>query len=87
MLKILNELVEIPINDRLIPADKITLAGTIRPLNTSELTPHWDKILFGIKLSLIDCNFLPAAAIESKTGRLDLPASFSPSSLIPGTPQ
>ena len=67
MLKILNELVEIPINDRLIPADKRTLVGTIRPLNTSELTPHWDKILFGIKLSLIDWNFLPAAAIESKT--------------------
>ena len=31
--------------------------GTIRPINTSELTPHWDKILFGIELSLIGILF------------------------------
>ena len=49
MFKILNGLVEIPINDRLIPAD--------RPINILELTPHWDKILFGIELSLIGILF------------------------------
>ena len=55
MVKILNELVEIPINDRLIPADRRTRGGhnqAYKHLNL-ELTPHWDKILFGIKLSLI----------------------------------
>ena len=31
--------------------------GTIRLINTSELTPHWDKILFGIELSLIGILF------------------------------
>ena len=57
MFKILNELVEIPINDCLIPADRRTVVGTIRLINTSELTPHWDKILFGIELSLIGILF------------------------------
>ena len=57
MFKILNELVEIPINDRLIPADKRTRGGHIRPINILELTPHWDKILFGIELSLIGILF------------------------------
>ena len=52
MFKILKELVEIPIYDLLIPADKRNVVGTIRPINTSEPTPHWDKILFGIELSL-----------------------------------
>ena len=54
MFKILNELVEIPINDRLIPADRRTRGG---PINILELTPHWDKILFGIELSLIGILF------------------------------
>ena len=61
MFKILNELVEISINDRLIPADRRTLGGHNQAykhiINTSELTPHWDKILFGIKLSLIGILF------------------------------
>ena len=45
MFKILNELIEIPIYDRLIPADVV---GIIMHINTIELTPHWDKIIFGI---------------------------------------
>ena len=66
MFKILNELVEIPINDRLIPADRRTRGGHIRPINTSELTTHWVKILFWHR-AIPDWNFLPAAAIKSKT--------------------
>ena len=57
LLKILNELVEIPINDRLIPADREHVVGTIRPINILELTPHLDKILFGIELYLIGILF------------------------------
>ena len=57
MLKILNELVEIPINDRLIPADKRKRGGHNQAINTSELTPHRDKIHFGIELSLIGILF------------------------------
>ena len=53
MFKILNELVEIPINDRL----EEHVVGTIRPINILELTPHWDKILFGIELYLIGILF------------------------------
>ena len=59
MFKILNELVEIPINDRLIPADRRTCGGhnqAYKHLNI-ELTPHWDKILYGIGLSLIGILF------------------------------
>ena len=33
------------------------VVGTIRPINILELTPHWDKIIFGIKLSLIGILF------------------------------
>ena len=51
MFNILNELVEIPIKGRLIPADKKHVVGTIRPINTPELTPHLDKIYFGLELS------------------------------------
>ena len=58
MFKMLNELIEIPINDRLIRADVV---GIIMHINTIELTPHWDKIIFGIEP---DCNSLPAAAIK-----------------------
>ena len=58
MLKILNELFEIPINDHLIPVDRKTRGGrNIRPINILELTPHWHKILFGIELSLIGILF------------------------------
>ena len=53
LVSMFKELVEIPINDHLIPADR----KTIRPLNILELTPHWDKILFGIELSLIGILF------------------------------
>ena len=34
MFKILNELVEIPINDHLIQQTKEHMVGTIRPINT-----------------------------------------------------
>ena len=57
MFKIFNELVEIPINDRLIPRTEEHVVGTIRPINILELTPHWDKILFCIELSLIGILF------------------------------
>ena len=54
MFKILNELVKIPINDRLIPnRQKNTFWAQSRPINILELTPHWDKKKFVIKLSLI----------------------------------
>ena len=53
MFKILNELAEIPINDRLITADKRRHGGHNQAINTLELTPHWDKIHFGIELALI----------------------------------
>ena len=66
MFTILNELVEIPINDRSIPADKRTRGGHNQAINTSELTPHWDKFLFWHR-TVPDRNSLPAAAIESKT--------------------
>ena len=33
------------------------MVGTIRPLNILELAPHWDKIIFGIELSLIGILF------------------------------
>ena len=66
MFKILNELVEIPINDRLIPADRKTRGGHNQAYNILELTPQWDKILFWHR-TVPDWNSLPAAAIESKT--------------------
>ena len=41
MLKILKELGEIPIIDRFFPANKKKhMVGTVRPINTSELTPR-----------------------------------------------
>ena len=85
MLKILNELVEIPINDRLIPADRRTRGGHnqaykhIRANTTLGQNSFWHR-------TIPDWNSLPAAAIELKNcgsiqesaGRLDLPASFPP---------
>ena len=73
MFKILNELVEIPINDRLIPADRRTRGGHnqaykhIRANTTLGQNSFWHR-------TIPDCNSLPPAAIES-IGRLDLPAS------------
>ena len=58
MFKILNELVEIPINDRLIPADRRTRGGHNQAYkHLRAITPHWDKIIFGIELSLIGILF------------------------------
>ena len=87
MFKILNELGEIPINDRLIPADRRTRGGHnqaykhIRANTTLVQNSFWHR-------TIPDWNSLPAAAKESKTvaafKRLTRSASlFSPSSLIP----
>ena len=54
MFKILNELFEIPINDRLIQADKRTRGGHNQAYKHKRaISPHWDKILFGMEQSLI----------------------------------
>ena len=93
MFKILNELVEIPINDRLIPADRRTRGGHNQAyINTSELTPHWDKILFGIELSLIGILFrqLPQNRKLWQNSRVSWStrsASLFPPPLQPDTPQ
>ena len=66
MFKILNELVEIPINDRLIPADRRTRGGhnqaykDLRANTTLGQNSFWHR-------TIPDWNSLPAAAIESKT--------------------
>ena len=66
MFKILNELVEIPINDRLIPADKITCGGHsqahkhLRANTTLGQNHFWHQ-------TITDWNSFPAAAIESET--------------------
>ena len=66
MFKILNELVEIPINDRLIPADRRTRGGHnqaykhIRANTTLGQNSFWHR-------TISDWNSLPAAATESKT--------------------
>ena len=66
MFKILDELVEIPINDRLIPADRRTRGGHnqaykhIRANTTLGHNSFWHR-------TIPDWNSLPAAAIESKT--------------------
>ena len=86
MFKLLNELVEIPINDRLIPADRRTRGGHnqaykhIRANTTLGHNSFWHR-------TIPDWNSFPAAAKESKTvaafKRLTRSASlFSPSSLI-----
>ena len=64
MFKILNELVEISINDRLIPADRRTRGGHnqaykhIRANTTPGQNSFWHQTIW---------NSLPAAATESKT--------------------
>ena len=66
IFKILNELVEIPINDRLIPADRRTRGGQnqaykhLRANTTLGQNSFWHR-------TIPDWNSLPAAAIESKT--------------------
>ena len=66
MVKILNELVEIRINDRLIPADRRTRGGHnqahkhLRANTTLGQNSFWHR-------TIPDCNSFPAAAIESKT--------------------
>ena len=66
MFKILNELVEIPINDRLIPADRRTRGGHnqaykhIRANTTLGQNSFWHR-------TIPDWDYIPAAAIESKT--------------------
>ena len=66
MFKILNELVEISINDRLIPADRKTRGGHnqtykhLRASTTLGQKNFWHR-------AIPDWNFLLAAAIESKT--------------------
>ena len=66
MFKILNELVEIPMNDRLIPADRRTRGGhnqaykDLRANTTLGQNSFWHR-------TIPDWNSLPAAAIESKT--------------------
>ena len=66
MFKILNELVEIPINDRLIPAYRKTRGGhnqaykDLRANTTLGQNSFWHR-------TIPDWNSLPAAAIESKT--------------------
>ena len=53
MFKIVNGLVKFPINDCSIPADIIMHGATIlwQQWAQLELTPHWDKIIFGIELA------------------------------------
>ena len=57
MFIILNELVEIPINDRLIPADKRTRGGQNQAYKHIRANTTLDKILSGIELSLIGILF------------------------------
>ena len=57
MFKSLNELVEIHINDCLIPANKITCGGNNEAYKHSRANTTLGKIIFGIKLSLIGIPF------------------------------
>ena len=68
MSKILNELVEIPINDRLIPADRRTRGGPNQAYKHIRANTTLGKNSFWQRTTCIpDWNSLPAAAIESKT--------------------
>ena len=64
MFKILNELVEIPINDCLIPADRRARGDQaykhLRANTTLGQNSFWHR-------TIPDWNYLSAAAIESKT--------------------
>ena len=59
MCKILNELVEIPINDRLIPADKRTRGGHNQAYKHIRANTTLGQNCFGIELSLIVIIFRP----------------------------
>ena len=61
MFKILNELVEIPINDRLIPVDRRTRGGH------NQAYKHIRANTTLGQRTIPDWNSLPAAATESKT--------------------
>ena len=68
MFKILNELVEIPMDDRLIPAGKRTRGGHNQAYKSLRASTTLGQRYFGIGLdSIPDWNSLPVAAIESKT--------------------
>ena len=81
MFKISNELVEIPINDCLIPADRRTRVGHnqaykhLRANTTLEQNYFWHQ-------TIPDWNSLSAADIESKTVAAFKSQPFPPSSLI-----
>ena len=60
MFKILNELVEIPINDRRTPGEHDQAYKHIRANTTLGQNSFWHR-------TIPDWNSLPAAAIKSKT--------------------
>ena len=66
MFKILNELVEISINDRLIPADGRTRGGHNQAYKHIRADTTLGQNSFSHQ-AILDWNSLPAAAIESKT--------------------
>ena len=66
MFKILNELVDIPINVRLIPADKIIRGGRNQAYKHLRTNTTLGKIIFWHR-TIPDWNYLLAAGIESKT--------------------
>ena len=66
MFKILNELVEIPVNDRLILADKRTRGGHNQAYKHLRANTTLGQNYFCHR-AIPDWNSLPAAAMESKT--------------------
>ena len=66
MFKILNELVEIPIYDRLIPADRRARGGHNQAYKHLRAKTRLGQNSFWHQ-TIPDWNYLPAAAIESKT--------------------
>ena len=81
MFKILNELVEIPINDRLIPADRRTRGGHnqaykhIRAGTKFFLASNYPWLEFSSSSCHRNEN---CGSIQESASRLDLPASFPP---------
>ena len=66
MFKILNELVEIPINDRLIPADRRTRGGHNQAYKHIRANTTLGQISFWHR-TIPDWNSPPAASIQAKT--------------------
>ena len=66
LFKILNELFEIPITDRLIPADKGARGGHNQVYEDIRASTTLGQNLFWHQ-TIPEWNSLPAAAIESKT--------------------